>query len=141
MVGLVSAVLLISGVAWFTQASSFKTTGAGEVTLADSSARAPTGKRILVRVVNATKTNRLARRATLLLRDYGYDVVDFDSDPINLRTATVIEVNTGKTELGERLKRILGVGLLEARPDTLRYVDLTVFLGDDWTPPSQPFRP
>ena len=141
VVSIAVVVLLISGIAWWSRGSSSGTTNSGEVTIADSSVRAPAGERILVRVVNATKTNRLARRATLLLRDYGYDVVDFDYDPVNLRSATVIEVNTGKSELGERLQRILGVGRLEAHPDTLRYVDLTVFLGDDWTPPSQPFRP
>src|SRR5689334_13104593 len=38
--------------------------------------RAPEGVRIRVQVLHATKTRGLARRATMLLRDRGFDVVE-----------------------------------------------------------------
>ncbi|HEX7941572.1 MAG TPA: LytR C-terminal domain-containing protein, partial [Gemmatimonadaceae bacterium] len=38
--------------------------------------RAPDGVRIRVQVLNTTKTRGLARRATRLLRDRGFDVVE-----------------------------------------------------------------
>ena len=41
-----------------------------------SQVRAPDGVRIRVQILNATKTRGLARRATMLLRDRGFDVVE-----------------------------------------------------------------
>ena len=41
-----------------------------------SQVRAPEGVRIRVQVLTATKTRGLARRATMLLRDRGFDVVE-----------------------------------------------------------------
>ena len=35
----------------------------------------------------------------------------------------------------------LGGARVEARPDTSRYVDVTVVLGATWRPPPQPFNP
>lgn len=107
----------------------------------DTSARAPDGVRIRVRVINTTSTHGLAKRATFTLRDFGYDVVDYDGDVKSPRKATLIVSHTGHEEWAQRLQRALGTGTIEARADTLRYVDFTVLLGSDWTPPPQPFRP
>lgn len=107
----------------------------------DTSARAPDGVRIRVRVLNTTRTNGLAKRATFTLRDFGYDVVDYDSDVKSSRRSTLIVSHTGHAEWAQRLQKALGTGTIEARADTLRYVDFTVLLGSDWTPPPQPFRP
>lgn len=109
--------------------------------LADTSAHAPAGTRVVVRVVNATGIRGLARRATLWLRDFGYDVVDFDSAPKLARQETIIEVHTGHDAWGERVRKAMGVGRVTTRPDTSRYVDLTVFVGSDWQPPAEPLRP
>jgi hypothetical protein len=107
----------------------------------DTSARAPDGVRIRVRVLNTTKTQGLAKRATSTLRDFGYDVVDYDSELRTPRKSTLIVSHTGHADWAQRLQRALGTGDVEARRDTLRYVDFTVLLGSDWRPPAQPFRP
>ena len=107
----------------------------------DTSARAPDGVRIRVRVVNSTNARGLAKRASFVLRDFGYDVVDYDGDPKSARTNTLIVSHTGHADWAQRLQKALGTGTIEARSDTLRYVDFTVLLGSDWTPPPQPFRP
>ena len=109
--------------------------------LTDSSARAPEGTRVRVRVINTTSTRGLARRATMLLRDFGYDVVDFDTDARRKRPTTLIQIHTGQDEAAARIKRVLGTGEVETAPDSLRYLDLTILLGRDWQPPSQPLRP
>lgn len=111
------------------------------VPLSDSSVRAPAGARVQVRVVNATATRGLARRATLLLRDFGYDVVDFDTDARRRREKTLVQVHTGKSEIGERLLRVMGTGETQTTPDSLRYLDFTILIGNDWKPPAQPLRP
>lgn len=109
-------------------------------TLDDSSARAPADQRVQVRVVNATTTRGLARRATLVLRDFGYDVVDFDTES-RRRSTTLVQVHTGKTEVGERILRVLGTGELATTTDSLRYLDFTILVGSDWKPPTKPLRP
>ena len=55
-------------------ATSPSSAGAGGARAAE--VRAPDGVRIRVQVLNATKTRGLARRATMLLRDRGFDVVE-----------------------------------------------------------------
>ncbi len=107
----------------------------------DTAATAPAGERVRVRVLNGTETSGLARRGTFVLRDYGYDVVDYANAEDVPLTATTIEVAPGRLALGERIKRALGVGTVRAAPETLPYVDVIVVLGLDWKPPTQPFRP
>jgi hypothetical protein len=109
--------------------------------VADTSARPPAGVRVRVRVLNTTTTQGLAKRATFTLRDFGYDVVDFDSDQKSAGKGTRIVSHTGHSDWAQRLQRALGTGVIEERRDTLRYVDFTVLLGSDWKPPAQPFRP
>lgn len=133
-----------AGVAWWLQGRPGEagTNGAAGATVSptDSSARAPAGVRVVVRVVNASGVRGLARRATLVLRDFGYDVVDYDSERTG-RDDTQIVVHTGHTEWAGHLQRALGVGTITTSADTSRYVDLTVLLGRDWQPPTEPLRP
>src|SRR5688500_15629435 len=49
--------------------------GAARIDVPESQ-RAPAGVRIRVRVLNATRRRGLARRATFMLRDRGFDVVE-----------------------------------------------------------------
>lgn len=106
----------------------------------DTSARAPVGVRVRVRVLNATTTRGLAKRATFALRDFGYDVVDFDNVKTK-RETTVVLSHTGHDAWAQRLRKALGVGSIEASSDSLRFVDFTVLVGRDWKPPTQSFRP
>lgn len=111
------------------------------VSATDPLARAPTGFRVRVRVLNASGTRGLARRVTLELRDRGFDVVEYDTERGDPRSSTVIVVHTGHEEWAERLRRALGTGTLDARPDSLRFVDLTVYVGRDWKPSAEALRP
>ena len=103
-------------------------------------ARAPTGVRIKVQVLNATKTRGLARRATMHLRDRGFDVVDVGTDP-NGRDSVLVLDRSGHPEWAKLVARALGGGQVLSRPDTSRYLDVTVLLGGSWRPPAEPFYP
>ncbi|MGV3709968.1 MAG: LytR C-terminal domain-containing protein [Gemmatimonas sp.] len=108
----------------------------------DTLARAPKGVRVRVLVVNASMVNGLAKRATSVLRDHGFDVVEFESGRgKKAQEKTQILTNTGHDDWSARIARVLGTGTVEDRPDNSRYVDVTVVLGLDWNPPAQAFRP
>ena len=108
----------------------------------DTLARAPKGVRVRIRVVNATEINGLAKRATSVLRDHGFDVVDYEGvKQKSPRANTLVQTHTGHDDWSARIARVLGTGTVESRPDTSRFVDVTVFLGLDWKAPAQAFRP
>lgn len=100
----------------------------------------PAGARIKLEVVNATATRGLARRATFALRDAGFDVVRFTTDATR-RDTTVIVDRTGHPDWARLVAKALGTGRVESRPDSSRYLDITVLLGADWRAPTQPFYP
>ena len=54
---------------------------------------APAGQRIRVQVLNTTKTRGLARRATRLLRDRGFDVVDIGNVSPTIDTTIVLDLS------------------------------------------------
>ena len=102
-------------------------------------ARAPEGVRIKVEVLNATKTRGLARKATVFLRDRGFDVVGSGTD-VEPRTKTVVYDRSSHPEWA----RLVGLAMnapVVSRPDSSRYLDVTVLIGADWRPPPLPFHP
>jgi len=106
----------------------------------DSTARAPSGVRIRVQVVNATKTQGLARRATRWLRDRGFDVVDVGTTR-DLLDSTLVLDRSGHAEWARRAARAMGGARVESRPDSSRYLDLTVLVGRSWRPPAETLDP
>jgi hypothetical protein len=100
---------------------------------------APLGARIKVEVLNASKNRGAARRATLLLRERGYDVVSMGTTR-RQQSATVVLDRSNHPEWATLITKAIG-GTAVARPDTSRYLDITVLLGSDWTPPPMPFHP
>ncbi len=100
----------------------------------------PESLRIRVEVLNATSTRGLARRGTFHLRDLGFDVVA-SGNSAEKRDSTLILVRSGRMEWGALAARALGGARVEARPDSLRYLDLTILLGADWRPPPETFHP
>ncbi len=96
--------------------------------------------RIRVEVLNATHRRGLARRATRVLRDAGFDVVEIGNAP-GQRDTTVVFDRTGHLTWAREAAAVLQHAKVSAEPDSSRYVDLSVFLGESWTPPPQPFRP
>jgi hypothetical protein len=106
---------------------------------APDDARAPDGTRIKVEVLNATKTKGLARRATLYLRDRGFDVVG--SGNVSEQRATTIVSDRSSHPAWARLVGRAMNAPVAARPESSRYLDVTVLIGADWRPPPQPFHP
>lgn len=102
--------------------------------------RAPAGVRIKVEVINASPTRGLARRATMLLRDRGFDVVRFSTDTAYRDTTLVLD-RSGNAEWARLVAEALGGARVEARPDSSRYLDVTVLLGRAWRAPAKPFYP
>lgn len=100
----------------------------------------PDSVRIKVEVLNATSIRGLARRGTFHLRDLGFDVVSSGNSNEKL-DSTVVLVRSGRMDWGELAARGLGGARVEARPDSSRYLDLTILLGTSWRPPPQAFHP
>jgi hypothetical protein len=102
--------------------------------------RAPEGVRVRVQVVNSTTTRGLARRATMVLRDRGFDVVETGTASEQLDSTLVLD-RSGHPDWAKRVAAALGGARVEARLDSSRYLDVTVLLGRSWHPPAQPFYP
>jgi len=114
------------------------TEGAGG--LPGRSVRAPADTRIRVEVLNATKTRGLARRATAYLRDRGFDVVATGTSSEALDSTLVLD-RSNHPEWAALVARSLGNARVETRPDSSRYLDVTVLVGTSWRPPAEPFYP
>jgi hypothetical protein len=101
---------------------------------------APADARVRVEIINATKTRGLARRATRLLRDRGFDVVTYTTSD-RTQDSTVVLDRSNHPAWARLVGEALGGARVEARPDSSRYVDVTVVLGVSWRAPPQPFSP
>jgi hypothetical protein len=99
----------------------------------------PAGVRIKVEVLNATKVRGLARKATFFLRDRGFDVVAMGTSGEQRATTLVLD-RSGHPEWAALVAKSLRAKV-ESRPDSSRYLDVTVLLGSDWHPPPLPFYP
>jgi len=114
---------------------------ATSVAKSDSTTRAPAGVRVRVEVINTTRTRGLARRATRVLRDQGFDVVSVSTGGPTLDSTLVLD-RSGHQAWAATIARLLGPGSrAEVRPDSSRYLDVTVLLGTSWRPPAQPLYP
>ena len=134
---LVLAALAAGGVWWVGRGGDPATVGAPwrEV-------RAPEGTRIQVQVLNASETRGLGRRATRHLRDRGFDVVEIGTAPAAARRdSTLVLDRSGNPEWARLVAAALGGARVESRPDTSRYVDVTVLLGSTYRPPAEPLYP
>ena len=102
--------------------------------------RAPADVRIRVQVLNTTKTRGLARRATRVLRDRGFDVVELGTTTPTLDTTLVLD-RSGHAEWAATIAEVLRPARATARADSSRYLDVTVLLGRTWRPPPHPLDP
>lgn len=102
----------------------------------------PDSVRIKVEVVNATDTRGLGRLATAWLRDKGFDVVNtVTSAEKDRRDSSLVLVRSGHADWAQMAANAIGGARVEARPDSLRFLDLTVLVGRSWRPPSQSLYP
>ena len=106
---------------------------------APADAKAPPNTRIKVEVLNATTTKGLARRATLFLRDRGFDVVAIGTAREQRETTLVID-RSNHPAWARLIANAMGADV-SSRPDSSRYVDATVLVGANWNPPAEPFYP
>ena len=87
---------------------------------------------VQVEVRNASGVPGVARRATLYLRQQGFDVVEVTSSSTTSKQSTVID-RVGDAETARRVAAALGLTegdvRLEERPDLM--LDVTVELGED----------
>jgi hypothetical protein len=103
-------------------------------------AEAPAGVRIRVEVLNATRVRGLARRATMHLRDRGFDVVTVGTSR-EARDSTVVLDRSGHPDWAALVAKALGGARVEQARDSSRYLDVTVLVGATWRPPAEPFYP
>ncbi len=100
--------------------------------------------RVRVEILNTSRVHGLARRATRYLRDQGFDVVAVGTVTPPRDTTLVLD-RTGHPDWAARVARALAAGRAptraESRPDSSRYVDVTVLLGGTWRAPPEPFDP
>jgi hypothetical protein len=102
---------------------------------------APASTRIRVQVLNATTVRGLARRATLHLRDRGFDVLEIGTSIEQLDSTLVLD-RSGHPDWARKVAEALGPGTrVESRPDSSRYLDVTVLVGRSWRAPAEPFYP
>ena len=106
----------------------------------DHVVRAPVGQRIRVQVLNTTKTRGLARRATRLLRDRGFDVVELGTVGPTMDTTLVLDLS-GHPAWADAVAKVMAPAHTRARRDSSRYLDVTVLVGSSWRPPAEPLDP
>jgi hypothetical protein len=128
--------LVVTVAAWIFLRPSMQPTAPGR----PARVYAPKGVRIKVEVVNATRTRGLGRRATLFLRDAGFDVVRVTTDTARRDTTLVLD-RSGHPDWATLVAKALGGARMQSRPDSSRYLDVTVLLGASWRPPAEPFYP
>src|SRR3954464_4779183 len=92
----------------------------------------PTG-RVMVEVLNGTRRTGAARTATRILRRRGLDVVSLGNAD-SLVGLTQVIVRRGDPSRARYVAQALGAGKVEVDVDTLRRVDVSVILGDDFRP-------
>ena len=102
--------------------------------------RAPEGVRVRVQVLNTTRTRGLARRATRVLRDRGFDVVELGTTGPTIDTTIVLDLS-GHPDWATAVAGVIEPARVVTRPDSSRYLDVTVLLGRSWRPPSHPLDP
>ena len=100
---------------------------------ASASARCP-------RASTTPPVRGLCRRATFYLRDRGFDVLEVGNTR-EREDSTVVLDRSGHPEWARRVAHAMGGARVESRPDSSRYLDVTVLVGRTWRPPAEPFHP
>ena len=86
-----------------------------------------------VQVLNGSRRAGLARQATDILRDAGYDVVSL-GNARNRRDESVVFDRVGQPEIAQRVAAALGIRNVQTEIDSALLLEVTVVLGTDWAP-------
>lgn len=90
--------------------------------------------RVRVEVLNGGGVAGAARAATGQLRDAGFDVVYFGNAEAFGRDTSVVLDRVGVLEPARDVADALGIRNVRSLPDSNLYLDVSVWLGTDWTP-------
>jgi hypothetical protein len=141
LVSVALAVIVLAGAAWVVQARRAPEASTLAPVLPHTDGpRAPAGVRIRVQVLNTTGVHGLARRATRLLRDRGFDVVEMGNASPALDTTVVID-RSGNPGWTATVAKVLRPAMSRTERDSSRYLDITVLLGRAWRPPAEALDP
>lgn len=101
------------------------------------------GPRVRVEVLNGGGQAGMARSATGILRDAGFDVVEVGNWQTSDEPASFVLNRGGTLESARRVADALGVRDVRAaeEPEANLYADVTVVLGQEWSPESAPAFP
>lgn len=133
-------IVMLGAAAWVLDARRVSRNPLARVLPGRAVPHAPPGVRIRVQVLNTTRMRGLARRATRLLRDRGFDVVEVGTTSPTLDTTLVLD-RSGHEAWAATVVEVLQPARAVARPDSSRYLDVTVLLGRAWRPPAHPLDP
>lgn len=92
-------------------------------------------ERIRVEVLNGSGVSGLAREATGVLREKGFDVVSWGNAGTQSEDISVVMDRVGRTEMAHQVAGALGILQVGSEPDSTLFLDVTVRLGKDWEPP------
>jgi hypothetical protein len=104
-----------------------------EPTVSHAFAIPPVRGRLIVEVLNGTRRQGAARSATRMLRSHGVDVV-FLGNADSAEGLTRVIVRRGDPDRARTVRGVLRTGKIVVEPDTLRRVDVSVILGEDFRP-------
>ncbi|MDF2697220.1 MAG: hypothetical protein K0S65_5603 [Labilithrix sp.] len=89
-------------------------------------------ERVRVEVLNAGGVPGVAADARDLLRESGFDVVEWGNAPSFDRDTTVVVDRVGREDLAGAVANALGIRNVLVEPDPNLFVDVSVLLGRDW---------
>lgn len=93
------------------------------------------GVRVRVEVLNGGGQAGVARAATELLRDAGFDVVFFGNAGSFDQDSSLVLDRVGRPEWARAVAEALGIHNLRSEPNPNLYLDVSVVLGRDWVVP------
>ena len=141
VVALVLVVVVIAGAVWTVRSRHGKLRPFIAAAAPLDTLRAPANVRVRVEVLNTTRTRGLARRAMRILRAHGFDVVYMGTTGPTVDTTLALD-RSGHPAWAATVAQVLGSKARhEARPDSSRYLDVTVLLGTSWRPPAEALDP
>jgi cyclopropane fatty-acyl-phospholipid synthase-like methyltransferase len=85
---------------------------------------------MLIDVKNASKKPHIAEKAAWLLRENGFDVLDWSNFPADY-DKTLIKDYKGNFTQALRIAKVLKVGRVIVSYDSKIYYDIDVFIGED----------
>ena len=102
-----------------------------KILCSSQAAAAPQDVKPRVEVWNASSKPKLAEQVTWLLRDKGFDVINYGNYAARQKK-TLIKDLTGDLRGAQKIADILSCGEVVTRYDAKRYIDISVTLGEDY---------